>query len=178
MSWTEAYLAYSSISEIVPDAQITPFFAADIELGQLLTVGSDGGGRVGGGGTPGAISILNQGSTPYTCGICVPSNGNMAPICAFPLYGNQMDTVTPLNRILLMFSSRQLPPGTVVGLSTAESLQAELRAAFTPMILIDLEGASEREVSFDINTGWDWGGAPWAQQEPANANLASLLIEW
>ncbi len=165
IDWQGNYQAYTSNSPIIANGQIVAGFAADINLGQILNVAAGGIGTVVGGGPATAISILNTTSTPFTCGISEMTSGTTNPLCAFPLYGNQMDVVAPIEQVLLMFSTTSYKPGTVI------------EQAYSSGIFINLTGAQQRAVSYDINEGWSWGGYAWAQQIPSNSNLVPLLIE-
>lgn len=165
VAWTEQYQAYTSTSQIIPNGQITASFSTDIDLGQTLQVQAGGIGEVVSGGPSTAISILNQTSTQFTCGISQTQNGVSSPLCAFPLYGNQMDVIAPIEKVLLMFSTLPVNTGTVI------------YQAYSSGILVDLTSSNQRTVSFDINAGWSWGGYSWGQQVPPNSNLVPLLIE-
>jgi hypothetical protein len=165
VSWASNYQAYTSNSQIIPNGQIMMMFNANIGLGQTLEIQNGGMGQVSNQGTPGAISFLNQGSTQFTTGLAQPVNNDYAPYCAFPLYGNMLGVVAPVEQVLLMFSTLPVNTGTVI------------EQAFSSGILIDLTSASQRTVSFDINTGWSWGGTSWARNVPANSSLVPLLIQ-
>jgi hypothetical protein len=165
LSWGQQYQAYLSTSQIMPGSQIQVMSAVNVNLGQTVQIQNGGGMTVVPQGTPGAISILNQSFSQYTIGLSQPMNGPTSPYCAFPLYASMMSVLAPVEKVLLMFSTIPMNRGTVV-------FQAPSQALF-----IDLTSANQRTVSFDINTGWSWGGAPWAQQIPQNSNLAPLLIE-
>jgi hypothetical protein len=191
VSWQESYGAYTSASPIVAGGQVAVGFESGIDLGQTLEVEAGGIGVVVDGGQPLAISILNQTSTPFTCGLAQPAGGassTPAPVCACPLYGNNLQIVTPLEKVLLMFSTDVLSLGTVIGstLGSASSQgfqAAERRAGGTVLaaasqgIFIDLTTDPIRSVTYDLNAGWSWGGYSWAQPVAANANLVPLLIE-
>lgn len=168
VSWVELYQAYTSRSQIIPNGQIMVGAAYDIDLGQTLNVqSSTGTGSVDtGSGVPGAIAIDNQTTTQLTCGISQQlSDGTFAPLCAFPLFGNNVNAIAPLATVFLMFSTIPVNTGTVVF------------QAYSQGILIDLTGVSTRTVSFDINGGWSWlGSAPWARVFPPNTNMAPMLI--
>jgi hypothetical protein len=165
VSWADEYLAYVSTSQIIPNAIVVPSFSQPISPGQTLQVQQGGFGRVVPGGPSSAISILNQSQTPYTCGISQLVGNSLATCCAFPLFGNMMDVIAPVNKVMLMFSTLPVNVGTVVF------------QAFSSAIFIDLTGSNERNVSFDINTGWSWGGSSWAQSVPPNSNLVPYLIQ-
>jgi len=170
ITWLETYQAYTSLSAIVPSGQIKASAAYDIDLGQTLQVtGQAGTGQVAQGGTPGAISIQNTISTKFTCGVSQVQNVNgkptPTPLCAFPLHGNGLDAMAPIELVLLMFATPQINTGTVI------------YKAFSQGVLINLTGSTERDVSYDIDKGWTWGGGAWAQTVPADAALSPLLID-
>jgi hypothetical protein len=164
--WNVQYQAYTSEDTIVSGGKVTATFAADIDLGQTLDVEADGTGPVTDGGPAQAISILNTSGEEFTCGTSQQlADGSYSPMCAFPLYGHQLDAIAPIEKILLMFSTEPANTGTVV------------EQAYTNSILIDLTSANLREVYFDINQGWSWGGYNWASSYLPNENLVPLLIE-
>jgi hypothetical protein len=164
VTWEEQYQAYVSNSQLMPNVTVIPSFSEAISPGQTLQV-QQGGGVVVPGGPSSGISILNQSQMQYTCGISQMVGNSPSPYCAFPLYGNMMSVIAPLSKVLLMFSTVPAQVGTVV------------YQAYGPGILIDPTGANERNVSYDINSGWNWGGASWAQNVPATSNLVPLLIQ-
>jgi hypothetical protein len=165
VSWDDQYQAYTSTSQIIPNGQIAPMFSQAISLGQTLQIQQGGIGMVVPGGPSSAISILNQSQMQYTCGVSQAVGYSNDPCCAFPLYGNMMGVITPINKVLLMFSPMPVNVGTVV------------MQAYSPGIFIDLTGTNQRSVSYDINQGWNWGGASWAQNVPPNSNLVPLLTQ-
>jgi hypothetical protein len=165
VDWTVQYQAYTSRSVIIPNGQITASYNTDIDLGQQLNVVAGGTGSVASGGPSTAISIYNTTETPFACGISEVVAGTAKALCAFPLYGTQLDVMAPIAKVLLMFSTNPVNTGTVI------------EQAYSPGIFIDLTAKNERTVDYDINTGWSWGGAVWARQIPPNANLVPLLIE-
>ena len=167
LTWSVQYEAYTSHTSIIPNGQVQASFSTQIGLGQTLEVGVAGEGNVKDVGTAQAISLLNTTSTPFTCGIAQHSaDGNNNPMCAFPLYGRQLDVIAPIEKVLLMFSSMPVNTGTVI------------EQAYGPGVLVDLTGASTntRQVSYDINAGWSGGGYSGAQAVTADANLVPLLI--
>ncbi len=170
VNWTEQYQAYTSTTvNFGPNTQIVASDSQNINLGQTMTVAAGGIGTVVNGGTTSAISIFNTTSTQFTCGINQMQSVNGAqvptPLCAFPLYGNMLDVIAPIERVLLMFSTLPVNTGTVI------------YQAYSQGVLIDLTSVQQRAVTFDINAGWSWGGGSWGQSVAANANLVPLLIE-
>jgi hypothetical protein len=172
VEWQEQYQAYTTNSESIASGRVTATRAYDADLGQVLEVTGQGGtGSVVYGGTAGAISILNKTDPrkPFDCGISqVQSIGGKPvamPLCAFPLYGNGLDVMAPIQKVLLMFSTLEVNTGTVI------------YKAYSEGILIDLTGVTSRDVEFDINAGWSWGGGAWAKRVQANADIVPMLIE-
>jgi hypothetical protein len=176
IGWTEMYQAFTSQSKTIK-GQIHAGFFASITDGQILRVNEGGTGVVTDGGRPATISILNSTTTQFVCGISLKG----ALTCAFPLYGENEQVITPTAKVLLIFSTQRIAIGTVIEyISDPRGSQyqgLDSLAAISPGILIDLCASHQREVSFDINDGWTWGGGAWAQVVPANTNLVPLLIE-
>jgi hypothetical protein len=166
IKWSVQYQAYFSNSTIIPNGNVAASFPQDIGLGQTLQVVDPGIGQLMNGGTPDTISILNTTDAEYTCGIAQqPTNGPANPICAFPLYGQQLDVIAPIEKVLLAFSTVPVNTGTVV------------EQAYGPGVLIDLTSDNQRAVTFGIDGGWSWGGYGWATSVAANESLVPLLIE-
>lgn len=92
--------------------------------------------------------------------------------CAFPLHGNNLQTITPLETVLLQFASQP---------TTTEMILAGSAAAYAYTLgyLINLApAANDRQVRFDIDAGWSNGNAPWAQTVPVDtSSLTSRLIQ-
>ncbi len=170
LNWQVQYQAYTSTNTIVPNGQVTASFNADIDLGQALHVtGVGGDGQVKDDGTPKALTIANDTTTPFTCGISAPAvtpAGPVSnPICAFPLYGESGDVFVPIEKVLLMFSTKEVDTGTVI------------EQSYSAGVLVDVTGGIPRTVNFDINGGWAWDGGRWAVSIPFNEQLVPLLIE-
>jgi hypothetical protein len=166
VAWSEQYQAYTSRSQIIPGGVVRAHAAYDIDLGQTLEVDVQGLGRVTGQPDPSRpIGVHNNITTEFTCGISQQQGTEYAPLCAFPLYGRQLNQFVPIERVLLMFGTVPVNTGTVI------------ERAFSPGLLIDLTTDVRRTVTFDINLGWGPGDAPWAKQVPADAKLAQLLID-
>ncbi|HST52101.1 MAG TPA: hypothetical protein VLJ61_08830 [Pyrinomonadaceae bacterium] len=163
--WEEDYQAYiSNTLSLNPLTQIVASADVDISLGQQWDV-QEGGGTDVVDGLPLAISILNTTDTPYTCGISQLQQGVYNPLCGFPLYGGGLDVMVPIEKVVLTFSTLQVNTGTVI------------EQAYTSSIFIDLTSENTRNVNFDINQQWSWGGGSWAQQIPAGTSFNPFLIE-
>jgi hypothetical protein len=166
IEWTEQYEAYTSRSQVVSRGHIDTAASYPIELGEVLAVNNPMGiGEVSHqGGSDGAICILNKTSQRMTCGISQATpDGPISPICAMPLLGDNMDEITPINMVFLMFSSRPLNTSVVV------------EQSYGPGILIDLTSVSTCSVSYDADAGWSWE-AGWVVSYPPNQNLVPLLV--
>lgn len=165
VTWEVQYEAYTSRSEIIPNGQIKGLSSYAIDLGQMLEVETPQGTGNVVDGTEGMISIENLTTTQVTCGISEVVDGSAKPLCAFPLYGNGLDAIVPIQKVMFTFSTNTVNTGTVI------------EKAYSQSILIDLTAKTQREVSFDINEGWSWGGFSWAQAIRPSTNVVPLLIE-
>lgn len=165
IDWKTQFQAYVSSQSIIPNGTITASNSVDIDLDQVWQVDETGSGPVVGGGTNRAISILNEATRQWTTGIAEVVNGESSAMCAFPLYGKQLDVIAPITKVLLMFATDQVNTGTVIF------------KAFSTSLMVDLTADNVRNVGFDINTGWSWGGFSWGTEYPPNADLVPLLIE-
>jgi hypothetical protein len=167
LSWKEEYQAYTSRTEIKAGARINASFSEEIALGQTLKVtGEAGTGEVVNGGTAGMISILNETNKRFTCGIKQrQSSGEITMLCAFPLFGENLDTIVPIQKVLLMYATQTVNTGTV------------LFKAFSSGVMIDLTGKNQRTVKYHIDGGWSWDGGSWGQKVRANDDLVPLLIQ-
>ncbi|WP_051385683.1 hypothetical protein [Actinokineospora inagensis] len=167
LSWQDKYEAFTTNSQIVPGGVIRATNHYPIDRGQTLQVdGNKGTGYVTQDGVPLAVSIHNTTTVPFTCGVSQSQpDGSMDPLCAFPLYGQHLDVIVPLERVLLLFTTAQVKTSSVI------------YKAYSQGLLIDLTAAPVRRVRFDINKGWAWDGGVWAQIVPPNADLAPLLVE-
>ncbi len=181
IEWSNRYSAYTSFSRIEQNNQIV--IGADIPItpGQTWVIDSNAGtGKVITAGPATAVSIHNTTTQQFTTGLLQPQTNDSKPLCAFPLFGGFVDVITPIDKVLLIFSTELLEPGTVI--ESLFNLTSELSRGYmwlstSPGILIDLTDADLREVGFDINEGWSWGGFSWARGVSATENLVPLLIE-
>ncbi len=171
IKWTESYQAYTSQSEISPMVTIVAEASYPADIGQTLAIANGMGiGEVsdttGTGAMKQGISILNNTNEQFTCGLSQQQpTGGYAPICAFPLFGNNLDLIVPTEQVYLMFSSLPVNTGSVT------------EQAYGPGILINLTGTNSQSVNYDINQGWTWQDqGHWAKTYPPNQNLVPLLV--
>lgn len=148
----------------VPAGPVVPGYRADVALGQMLTVGESGTGAVTQGGTERAITIRNSSSRPFGCGISRVVDGRPAPICRLPLYGRNGQVIEPVPTILLMFSTLEAVAGT------------PFDTAAGPGVLLDLLTVRQAQVTYDINSGWDWQRAAWGRAVEFGEPLRPLLV--
>jgi hypothetical protein len=179
VSWTSPYDGYDSPSPLAAGKRIVPGFQVGLPLGGTLVIRSaSGSGDVLLGGTSGTCSILNSTTVEFSVGLAqAPVDAARLPLCAFPLFGGNLATITPLEQVLLMFSTRALAPGTALTSLNMPASQPVFLAVTTGGVLIDMADQSARSVSFERNLGWDWNGAVWGTGVPANANLQPWLIQ-
>jgi hypothetical protein len=168
VTWQEQFAAYTSLQTNLADGtQIVASASYNANLGNTLQVTSTiGTGTVVTTGAAGTISVLNQVSTQFTCGISQQSSGGSNILCAVPLFGNNLDVIQPIEKVLMMFATNAVNTGTVI------------YQAFTPAILVDMTGAPEntRNVNYALNTNWQANTGAWQQQYTASTQLAPLLI--
>lgn len=167
LTWTEDYYGYVSQDGIVPNGSIEASNSTGMTLGEVANIDGQLNMTVEEGGEAGCITLNNTSGNSYTCGIAMAANGGVPqPICAFPLYGNHTDVFIPEERVFLMFVGSTIDTGTVFEQSVG------------PGLLVDLTSAANRTgISYDINNGWAWGSAPWANQYPPNTGLVPLLLD-
>lgn len=165
VTWQEQYQAYISPNQIVSNGIIHPGAAVDISVGQTAQVSADGVMTATDGGESSAIAIFNQDYQTWTCGISQVVASQMNPVCAVQVIRNMVDIITPVEQVLLMFSNMSMTTGTVMVKASNFGL------------LVDLRGAAQRTVQFDINNGWNWGGGAWGRYVEPNANLTPILIQ-
>ncbi|HEU0249811.1 MAG TPA: hypothetical protein VFR48_03710 [Solirubrobacteraceae bacterium] len=169
LNWVEQYQAYTAKSEIISKGQITASNSYSIDLGQTLNVtGSAGTGSVDTQhGTAHTISIHNLTTTRFTTGISQPQpmGQGTSPMCAFNLYGLNLDEIAPIEQVLLMFSTKPVITGTVA------------EEAYSSGLIIDLTARQSRTVKYMIDDGWAWDGGAWGIPVEANDSLVPLLIQ-
>ncbi len=87
----------------------------------------------------------------------------MIPICVFPINLNEELIITPVDKIVLFFSTSPCEIASPIDITPE------------PAIEIDLTGVNSRTVVFDQN-GWLDNKEPWTKQIRAGASLAPYLI--
>ncbi|HEX6368545.1 MAG TPA: hypothetical protein VF006_06425 [Longimicrobium sp.] len=143
---------------------VVPGDQTEISLGQTLTVPEAGIGTLTQDGVERAITIRNASSTAFACGISRMVGGRYAPICRLPLYGHNGQVIEPVPAILLIVSTLRTAAGTPCD------------TAVGPGVLLDLSTTRQVQVSYDINTGWDWKRATWGHAVEFGQPLQPLLV--
>lgn len=158
------YAAYMLDTKIAGGVIVVQSTSAPVVLGQTATLGKDFAIVVAEGGRADAVTLANDTTQPFTTGLAdrggVPQP---TPIFAAPLYGLGESIMAPLDQFLLTFNTGGMAPGTAIEHAMSQSL------------LVDMGQQTAVTVSYDINTGWSAGGAPWAQTVKAGTPLAPLL---
>ncbi len=168
VTWKEEYGSYITSSDIQPGVTIVAESQVDMNLGELATVSGYGDMSVSTDGVSDAISLVTQqdDTKEWTCGMSQSVNGEMTPLCAFPLYGSgNMDVFIPIERILLFFGTGPVNTGNLIYYSLG------------PSIKVEYSGETSASASYNINSGWDVGTATNMSTYPAESDIAGLLIE-
>lgn len=166
VSWTEDYYAYASMEEIQSGVDFSSSNTEAINLGQILQVAGQAVGTVADGGTPEAITVQNTVTTPFTCGLAQPNptgGGLPTPICAFPLYGLNLDLIVPLEKVALVFAAGPYQEGMVI------------ESSIGPAVLADLTLSNNISLGYDINNGWTWTGNQ-ASDIPSDEFVQTLIV--
>ncbi|MCK8679990.1 MULTISPECIES: hypothetical protein [Streptomyces] len=166
VAWTEDYYAYASMEEIQNGVDFSSSDTEAIDLGQILQVSGQAVGSVVDGGTPGAVTVQNTVTTPFTCGLAQPNptgGGLPTPICAFPLYGLNLDLIVPLEKVALVFAAAPYQEGMVI------------ESSIGPAVLADLTLSNNISLGYDINNGWSWTGNQ-ASDIPSDQFIETLIV--
>lgn len=174
VSWDLGVSAYTSLNKINSGKTIAIGAAVAASGGQTVNVSAGGMETLMNTGPANMISFANNVTTPFTIGFArTDASGTAVPIFAVPLYGLHNGQAYPSPQILLNFSTRRYRPGTMIMSIEPTGLP---QASYGQSLLIDMNGVTTRSVSYDINTGWDWGSFVWANIVPANTNLSKILL--
>lgn len=167
ITWQEKYQGYNSNSQVSENVQIVASNTIATDLGQLITIDSDGNLTGSSDGPEGAVTFSNLAKQRYTVGINQLVNQESNILCAFPITGSgSARMITPITKIVLIFATDTINTGTVI-------TKAMSSGAF-----IDLTGTTERTVNYSTDLGWNATGSPtWLKNFNAMANMADMLIE-
>lgn len=166
VEWEENYQAYISSQDIpAQGTKIKASSTEDIDLGQTMNVTKNGVTSVVATGKAGAISVVAELGKQWTTGINQLVEGKAQPLCAVPLFGGNLDTFTPIEKVLFMFATEPYTTGTVIV------------QAFSQGILVDLTGVQSRDLTYDLNNGWGPTNQVWAKLVPVTSDITPLLIQ-
>jgi hypothetical protein len=169
LMWTDQAKAYTSATTIAVGTRIAVGFTTDIASGQVLVINSPAGtGAVNEEGVPGTLGIQNTTGQHFTVGASATATvqGNAQPcfpLSAAPLYGEDLKLIELTKSVLFVVGGSTAKAGTVEGRSQG------------PGVMVDFTGAVQRELAYDINTGWSWDGGNWAIDYPPNTDLPPIL---
>jgi hypothetical protein len=167
VTWQESYQAYISVQDIPAQGTVIDASATEnIDLSQTMNVTKNGVTSVLATGKAGAISVVSDLGHQWTTGINQIVNNVAQPLCAVPLYGGNLDTFTPIEKVLFMFATEPYTTGTVIV------------QAFSQGILVDLTGVQSRDLTYDLNNGWGPTNQVWAKLVPVTSDLTPLLIQF
>ncbi|MET0396678.1 MAG: hypothetical protein ABW277_07640 [Longimicrobiaceae bacterium] len=170
VQWSEVYGAYiSNDQQLKPNVLIeAEQDFSPVDLNQTVTITDSGGdGTVTTGGNPLGITIENKSTTKFITGIMQEStNGGVSAMCAFPLHGKGSDVIIPIEQVLLMFSQDPVNTGTVI------------EQAFSEGVLFNMTTVPGQpvSVSYDMDSGWDFGNQPICTNVGFQEDLIPLLV--
>jgi hypothetical protein len=166
-SWSETYGGYFSDTQIIQGVTVNTSTQKSMNPGDVITLADDGSVSVStAGGVPDSFSFKSNKQKAWTSGLMVaPEGQKLAPVCVFPQYGAVGNIIQPYQKILILFTQKQLDTGAVVETAVSTSVSITL-ATSAPGIA----------VAFNINKGWDTKGSPQAKVNPMNFAMAPELI--
>jgi hypothetical protein len=148
LTWTEDWSVFGSTQRppLNPLAQVVATDGCPARTGDAFKVGPEAMlAPDPGGGVPDVITLRNTTSTPFLAGLGLPpmtGPGSLAPICAFPLYGNNDLYPVPGFHVLLMLTTLQFDVGN------------PMTRMYGPTAAVDISRAAEANLDYDINRGW------------------------
>jgi hypothetical protein len=167
LSWNEQYGAYVSNQKLINAVTVDISSQKDLDLGTKMVLDTDGSTSLTTiGAKTGSVVVQSQKDTEWICGMTQSVNGQEpTATCAFPLYGHTLDIMMPYESVVLLFASSQVDTGTVV------------EEALSSSVTITLSGGQPNiNLIFDMNTGWNTSGNPYAKVNPNPIDLAAELI--
>lgn len=167
VKWSETYGGYFSNSKVEQGVTVDISSGKPMEAGNVITLAADGSTSVSSqGGRQGAFSFSSEKDSTWTSGLMVaPVGQKLAPVCAFPQYGAVGNVIEPYQKVLILFTQKQLDTGAVVETAVSKSVSIILSPS-KPTIFVD----------FNINKGWDTKGDTRAKENPQNFGMAPDLI--
>lgn len=177
------YIAPTDTFPVVPGSQTS------LLPGQLWKLGRNGVNEVINAGPATALSIGNETTSIHWCGMLQATGSAQArPLCVFPLGPSMLETITPLDVVVLLFSSDTFPLGSVFqhpwsNVAMTRAGEAFLQASFSLALasfalVVDTTNAPNgtRSVTYDKATSWTWGDGVWATPVAPWDDFQALLI--
>ena len=187
LRWGAELRAFTSFDGILPGKEIFPGFDLPMAPGRTLRIGPGGIGEVV--DDPGVLPTNRRSSYGFhqtdsisiRCGLATPGQDRAEPFCAFELLPGFAEVVTRTEKVLSIFSSHELDPGTVVETlfdpgEAPGSGSGSVRSGVGPGLLLDLENRDQQVARFDTESGWH-SDDPDARPVAATENLVPLLVE-
>ncbi|MFA6117246.1 MAG: hypothetical protein WC729_24825 [Sphingomonas sp.] len=155
-----ALSAYASTSTIAPNAAVEPDSVSAVKPGQLVTFSGSAWTLSTAGLAPDVVGIVSAAAQSFGCGLAA----DQVPFCAFTLLAGALVPITPIKAICLMFATSDYDAGVY------------MVNALGPTMLVTLADGVERQVAYDVATGWSPTGVDWAMVANAGTSLKDLLL--
>ena len=168
IGWNVNYGAFFTDEKISGNANYSGISNYPIKLGQVLSIDNTGTGEITDEGTNGTVSVLNNSKRDFSCGVSQEdTNGDLSPICAFPLLTSFIDLMIPIEKVALIFAS-----------DTSKTSTVYYRAR-GPGILVDLTSptAKNRVLNYSLSDGWVADKLGTSNLFDANTDMSKMLIE-
>jgi hypothetical protein len=182
LQWQTTYQAYASSTPIAPGMVVVIATSQPVDLGQTLTVGEGPTGVVKNGGTAATITVANATRSPFTCGIEQTVAQTSSPVCIYPLFGQNTQTITPLPQIVLLFTTAPVVVGeafsdtTFAAPASSPTIAPAADASLALSINMGKAPVTSVAVCYDVNNGWSWGNGSWGATI-STSQLVSTLIQ-
>ena len=167
LSWSATYGAYASTTPLTPGRIVQMSTTALIAPGQRFRVQAGPIGSVTGAGVAGKIAIENVATTEWICGTQQTVNGALAPVCAYPLHGGNVQTIVPLPQVVLLFTTAPMRVGEV--------WRSDL--SHGPILSLDMTLQTSASVTYDVDAGWSWPDTQLGAKTISQEQVVSTLIQ-
>lgn len=151
LTWSESYSAFvSANTQLSQNTQITAANSISASLGQDVVVAAGAAMTAQAGMQTNGIQITNNSTAVWNCGISQLSpTGTMTQLCALPLLTGNTDTIVPVEKIFLAFSTAPVNTGTVI--YTMSSAGAVMDLTFNQSVSATYNGSA-----WTANDGGSW----------------------
>lgn len=165
---------FSSSTRIADGARVEVGFSARLERGETFTLQPGGVAQRTLAPATASLAFANATDQTFTCGIATDSSDTedgATPLCVFPVYGSTLVEAAPCPQVLLWFAATDIQPGAIL----ERWFDRTAPTSRSTSLLVDLAGGDQRQVSFSLASGWQWGDAPWARQLGVEEDPIPLL---